>query len=73
MAMPGEFNPRVASTARMYDYYLGGKDHDAVDRETALRAMESWPAVRTAVRAKPAPRPLSGGRLSTDCLAGRPV
>src|SRR5215469_5962699 len=37
-------------SARMYDYYLGGKDHYAVDRETALRAMESWPAVRTAVR-----------------------
>ena len=37
-------------SARMYDYYLGGKDHFAVDRETALKAMESWPAVRTAVR-----------------------
>jgi hypothetical protein len=37
-------------SARMYDYYLGGQDHYAVDRETALKAMESWPAVRTAVR-----------------------
>lgn len=37
-------------SARMYDYYLGGKDHFAVDRETAERAMRSWPAVRIAVR-----------------------
>ena len=36
--------------ARMYDYMLGGTDHYAVDRETAERAMQSWPAVRTAVR-----------------------
>ncbi|MEP7024866.1 MAG: SAM-dependent methyltransferase [Actinomycetota bacterium] len=37
-------------SARVYDYYLNGKDHFAADRETALRAMESWGAVRTAVR-----------------------
>lgn len=27
------------STARMYDYYLGGKDNFAVDREAAERAL----------------------------------
>ncbi|HYS31715.1 MAG TPA: SAM-dependent methyltransferase [Streptosporangiaceae bacterium] len=37
-------------SARVYDYYLGGKDHFAADRETAEKAMLSWPAVRTAVR-----------------------
>jgi SAM-dependent methyltransferase len=37
-------------SARMYDYYLGGKDHFAVDRKTADLAMQSWPAVRVAVR-----------------------
>jgi SAM-dependent methyltransferase len=37
-------------SARMYDYYLGGKDHFAADRETAQQAIESWAAVRTAVR-----------------------
>ena len=37
-------------SARVYDYYLGGKDHFAVDRETGRNAMRSWPAVRTAVR-----------------------
>jgi SAM-dependent methyltransferase len=39
-----------AHSARVYDYYLGGKDHFAADRETALKAMQSWGAVRTAVR-----------------------
>jgi SAM-dependent methyltransferase len=34
----------------MYDYYLGGKDHFAIDRETAERGMQSWPTVRTATR-----------------------
>jgi hypothetical protein len=34
----------------MYDYYLGGKDHYQADRVTAEKAVESWPAVRTAVR-----------------------
>ncbi|MCW2917915.1 MAG: hypothetical protein JWN52_5983 [Actinomycetia bacterium] len=37
-------------SARMYDYYLGGKDNFKVDRETADRAAQSWPAVRTAAR-----------------------
>jgi SAM-dependent methyltransferase len=37
-------------SARVYDYYLGGKDNFAADRETAERAMQSWRAVRTAVR-----------------------
>jgi S-adenosyl methyltransferase len=37
-------------SARMYDYFLGGKDNFAADRQTAQKAMESWPAVRTAVR-----------------------
>jgi SAM-dependent methyltransferase len=39
-----------AHAARIYDFYLGGKDHFAADRETAEKAMRSWPAVRTAVR-----------------------
>jgi SAM-dependent methyltransferase len=46
--------PKIDTTmphsARMYDYFLGGKDHFAADRETAELAMQSWPAVRTAVR-----------------------
>ena len=46
--------PKIDTTkphsARMYDYYLGGKDNFEVDRKTAQQAMASWPAVRTAVR-----------------------
>ena len=38
------------SAARVYDFYLGGTDHFAVDRETGLKAMQNWPAVRPAVR-----------------------
>jgi hypothetical protein len=36
--------------ARMYDYFLGGKNNFAVDRETAEKALESWGTVRTAAR-----------------------
>jgi hypothetical protein len=37
-------------TARMYDYYLGGKDNFAADRETAQRVLRSLPEVRIAAR-----------------------
>jgi hypothetical protein len=36
--------------ARMYDYFLGGKDHFEADRVTAEKALRSWSAVRTGVR-----------------------
>ncbi len=36
--------------ARMYDYLLGGKDHFAVDREIAERAIAAIPTGRTAAR-----------------------
>jgi S-adenosyl methyltransferase len=36
--------------ARMYDYFLGGKDHFEADRVTAEKALQSWSAVRTGVR-----------------------
>ncbi len=36
--------------ARIYDYFLGGKDNFAADRETAQRALEVWPTIRTAAR-----------------------
>ena len=36
--------------ARMYDYYLGGKNHFAADRETAERGLASWRAGRVAAR-----------------------
>jgi hypothetical protein len=36
--------------ARMYDYYLGGKNHFAADRETAEKGLAGWPAGRIAAR-----------------------
>jgi hypothetical protein len=36
--------------ARMYDYFLGGKNNFAADRETAEKALQSWGTVRTAAR-----------------------
>jgi len=36
--------------ARMYDYYLGGKNHFAADRETAEKGLAGWPAGRLAAR-----------------------
>jgi hypothetical protein len=45
-----EIDVSRAHSARMYDYYLGGKDHFAADRTTAEKAMRSWGSVRTAVR-----------------------
>jgi hypothetical protein len=34
----------------MYDYYLGGKNHFAADRETAEKGLASWQAGRLAAR-----------------------
>src|ERR1700722_749944 len=44
------FRPEIPSTARMYDYYLGGKDNYPADRAAAERAIASMPngVVRTA-------------------------
>ena len=36
--------------ARMYDYYLGGKNHFAADRETAEKGLAGWQSGRLAAR-----------------------
>jgi len=38
------------STARMYDYYLGGKDNFEADREAAEKAMSIYPEIRMIAR-----------------------
>src|ERR1700743_1007619 len=44
MAQAGDgFRPDVPSTARMYDYYLGGKDNFAADRAAAERIIALMP------------------------------
>ncbi|AZS89263.1 SAM-dependent methyltransferase [Streptomyces griseoviridis] len=37
-------------SARMYDYYLGGKDHFAVDKQAAETVAEAYPGIFTCAR-----------------------
>jgi hypothetical protein len=37
-------------SARIYDYFLDGKDNFAADRRTAGQVLQTWPTVRTAAR-----------------------
>jgi hypothetical protein len=40
----------VRSVARMYDYYLGGKDNLQVDRDTVDRVLQAMPEMRRVAR-----------------------
>jgi trans-aconitate methyltransferase len=46
-----EFDTDVATPARMYDYYLGGKDNFAADRAAAEKVLQNMPKVRAFARA----------------------
>ena len=46
------FNTAVAHQARVYDYWLGGKDNYAADRDAAERAAAAYPGIRRGVRAQ---------------------
>jgi O-methyltransferase involved in polyketide biosynthesis len=50
----GDVSPEIDTAkphpARVYDYFLGGKDNFAADREVARQALEVAPSIRTAVR-----------------------
>ncbi|WP_214413050.1 SAM-dependent methyltransferase [Sphaerisporangium fuscum] len=48
-APPG-IDPKIPSVARMYDYYLGGKDNFASDREAAERVIKLFPRARDIAR-----------------------
>ncbi len=50
-ALPAELDTTVAHPARVYDYWLGGKDNFAADREAAERVLEATPGLRMRVRA----------------------
>jgi hypothetical protein len=50
VAVPS-FDPSVPSPARMYDYYLGGKDNFPADREAAEHALSAVPFGREVARA----------------------
>jgi S-adenosyl methyltransferase len=42
-AVPPGIDISKPHSARMYDFYLGGKDNFAIDRETAAVALRNWP------------------------------
>ena len=48
---PAGINTKVPSPARVYDYWLGGKDNFAVDRVAAEAFMEAFPGIVMGVRA----------------------
>ena len=48
---PADIDFTVPSPARMYDYYLGGKDHFPADREAAEKALSVIPFGRELARA----------------------
>jgi O-methyltransferase involved in polyketide biosynthesis len=45
------FDPTVAQPARVYDYWLGGKDNFAADRVAGEQAIGAYPAIRSSARA----------------------
>jgi len=49
--MAGKIDTTVAHPARVYDYWLGGKDNFAADREAAERVLAVTPGLRERVRA----------------------
>jgi hypothetical protein len=47
-----DVDPTVAHQARIYDYWLGGKDNFAADRAAAKQAVAAYPPILRAVRAQ---------------------
>ena len=50
VAAPPGIDVTKPHSARIYDYFLEGKDNFAADRETAGQVLQTWPTVRTAAR-----------------------
>jgi hypothetical protein len=48
--IPG-FDTRVAHPARIYDYWLGGKEHFEADRIAGEQTIAAWPSIRASARA----------------------
>ncbi|WP_035796719.1 SAM-dependent methyltransferase [Kitasatospora mediocidica] len=47
---PSELDTEIAHPARMYDYYLGGKDNFPADRDAAERIIAAMPYARLSAR-----------------------
>ena len=58
-----QIDTKTASIARIYDYWLGGKDNFAVDREAAEAMIRQYPDIVAGVR-KTAPS--SAARSTTS-------
>jgi hypothetical protein len=50
-SQPPGVDTTVPNLARVYDYWLGGKDNFTVDREAGDRAIEAYPDLKLSVRA----------------------
>ena len=50
--LPPEINTSVPQSARVYDYWLGGRDHFAADRAVGDAIAAAFPSIRTQVRAQ---------------------
>jgi hypothetical protein len=48
---PPEIDIKTAHVARVYNYWLGGKDHFAIDREAGDEAIRAYPDMYSSVRA----------------------
>jgi hypothetical protein len=48
--LPTEIDSTKPHSARMYDYFIGGKNHFAADRDAAAEVLQKSPSVRTAAR-----------------------
>ena len=49
--VPSELNTGVPQTARIWNYWLGGKDHFPVDRQVGDQVLEAFPAIVENARA----------------------
>jgi len=66
-----ELDTEHAHSARVYNYWLGGKDNYAADREAAERAIAANPRIVTDVRANRAFLARAVRYLAADCRVGQ--
>jgi S-adenosyl methyltransferase len=51
-SQPPDIDPTKAHIARVYNYWLGGKDNYAADQKAAEQVIAAYPNIRTSVRAQ---------------------
>ena len=71
--LPAVIDTTRPHQARVYDYWLGGKDNFAVDREAAERALAAYPGLRRGVRAQRAFLANAVGYLTRTAGTGIPT